>query len=181
MMSRSDSPWYPTARLFRQQTDGDWGGVFREIGAAVMDELAKQKTVPPPGRLAQPEVPISWGELIDKITILEIKVERLPTEQSRLNARTELKALAKTAGVALATKPDIHALKDRLRLVNEALWEVEDALREKEAAGDFGNAFVQLARAVYRHNDDRAAIKREINLALQSALIEEKSYKDYHA
>ena len=125
-----------------------------------------------------PEVPVSWGELIDKITILEIKVTRLPTEQARLNAAKELTLLREIAGPVLAD-PETAALAGKLKTLNEALWEIEDRIRDHERSGNFDSDFVALARSVYKHNDARGRMKREINLALGSGLIEEKSYPSY--
>lgn len=131
--------------------------------------------VPP---TATPQIPISWGELIDKITILEIKTERLPTPEARTNAETELHLLREIAGAALDSS-EAGRLAARLKALNENLWEIEDRIRDHERAGDFGANFVELARAVYRHNDERGRVKREINLTLGSSLIEEKSYPLY--
>ena len=125
-----------------------------------------------------PHVPTSWGELIDKITILEIKVERLSTEQARANAAKELALLREIAKPALAGK-EISALVARLKSVNETLWEIEDRIRDHERSGTFDEAFIGLARSVYKRNDERGQVKRALNLALGSALIEEKSYKPY--
>ena len=125
-----------------------------------------------------PHVPASWGEVIDKITILEIKVARLPAEAARANAAKELKLLSDIAGPVLA-KPEIAALAARLKALNETLWEIEDSIREHERAANFDAAFIALARAVYHRNDERGRIKRELNLVLGSALIEEKSYLPY--
>jgi len=125
-----------------------------------------------------PHIPISWGELIDKITILEIKVERLGADTARANAAKELLLLREIAGAALA-HPPMQALVARLKALNERLWEIEDRIRDHERAGDFGADFVGLARSVYKANDERGAIKREINVALGSGLIEEKSYPSY--
>lgn len=125
--------------------------------------------------IANPSVPISWGELLDKISILEIKHERIADLGARANVLREHGALNEVAGGVLRD-PAITRLFRSLKSVNETLWEVEDAIREEEARGSFGSRFVRLARAVYRRNDERAAIKREINLALESELIEEKSY-----
>lgn len=125
-----------------------------------------------------PQVPLSWGELIDKITILEIKVTRLPAEQARLNAAKELTLLREIAGPVLAA-PETAALAARLKALNEALWEIEDRIRDHERSGNFDAGFVELARSVYRHNDERGRMKRDINLALGSGLIEEKSYPSY--
>ncbi|HKB96188.1 MAG TPA: DUF6165 family protein [Rhizomicrobium sp.] len=130
-------------------------------------------TIPP-----IPQVPISWGELIDKITILEIKVERLSIEQARANVAKELGLLREIAGPALANG-ETRALMARLKALNEALWEIEDRIRDHERLGDFGAGFVELARAIYKRNDERGVVKRELNLALGSGLIEEKSYKPY--
>jgi len=132
-------------------------------------------TIPAP---ALPQVPISWGELIDKITILEIKVERLSTDEAKANAAKELGLLREIAGPVLAGGKT-GALVARLKTLNEALWEIEDRIRDHERLGDFGADFIELARAVYKRNDERGAVKREVNLALGSQLIEEKSYKPY--
>lgn len=123
-----------------------------------------------------PRVPISWGELLDKISILEIKVARLPTAQARANADKELAMLRDIAAPALA---QIAPLAAQLKSLNEALWDIEDKIRDHERAGDFGEDFIALARSVYQTNDRRGAVKRQINLVLGSALIEEKGYKPY--
>ena len=125
-----------------------------------------------------PSVPVSWGEVIDKITILQIKVERLESQSARANATKELGLLSGIAGPVLA-RGDIAPMVARLKTVNQALWEIEDDIRDCERAGDFGLRFVELARAVYHTNDRRAALKREVNVALGSALVEEKSYAAY--
>jgi len=125
-----------------------------------------------------PHVPTSWGELIDKITILEIKVERLESEAARSNAAKELELLREIAGPVLA-RGQTAELVERLKELNQALWEIEDQIREHERAGIFDAAFIALARSVYKTNDARGAVKRELNLALGSGLIEEKSYKPY--
>jgi hypothetical protein len=125
-----------------------------------------------------PHVPASWGEVIDRITILEIKVTRLATEAARANAARELALLDGIARPVLA-KAEIATMVAQLKTLNQALWDIEDSIREHERAGDFGPSFVELARAVYHRNDERGAIKRALNLALDSALIEEKSYRPY--
>ena len=127
-----------------------------------------------------PFVPVSWGELIDKITILQIKHERIADPRARANVDRELAMLRRIAVGAIGRRP-MSTLIGQLRGVNEALWEIEDSIREREEGGDFGRDFVQLARSVYRKNDQRAAIKREINERLGSALIEEKSYAGCHS
>lgn len=190
-LNRKDSPWYPTMRLFRQKTHGAWKGVFEtihaELGELVERTLPAGRAVPehlaPDIRpaLATPEVPVSWGELIDKLTILKIKVERLPPGNGRENVRRELKLLAARAEPAFQSSGGLDNLVERLSAVNVALWEIEDRIREKEAADTFDADFIALARAVYKNNDERARLKREINTLLASELIEEKSYASYKA
>ena len=124
-------------------------------------------------------VPVSWGELLDKITILEIKQERLDDPAKRANVSAELQALTAVRDETRTLPDDAAALIAGLRTVNTELWEIEDAIRLCEAAGDFGDRFIQLARSVYFTNDRRAALKRSLNVLLDSELIEEKSYQDY--
>lgn len=124
-----------------------------------------------------PRIPVSWGELVDKVTILEIKVRRLASEAARANVRKELDLLAAMLTGDVAAK--VSALKGRLTAVNERLWAIEDDIRVKESRAEFDAAFIELARAVYIENDERAAIKREINVLLSSQLTEEKSYAPY--
>ena len=122
-------------------------------------------------------VPISPGELLDKITILMIKVERLTDPQQRQNVKTELNLL-QTARAQLNTE-ETGALFDALKTVNEQLWQIEDDIRDCEREDDFGDKFIGLARSVYHNNDERARLKREINERLGSEILEEKSYKKY--
>lgn len=124
-----------------------------------------------------PTVPVSWGELLDKISILEIKRERIVRADARANVMNEHRLLSKFGDVALRSD-GVAPLFATLKAVNEDLWEIEDAIREQEAAGTFGAEFISLARAVYHRNDERAAIKRAINVKMGSDLIEEKSYAD---
>ena len=129
-------------------------------------------------KIGTPVVPISWGELIDKITILEIKDLKIDSITANKNIRKELKHLLDIAN--LNNMPEnIKSLKTELKNVNLRLWDVEDSIREKELAGEFDKAFIELARSVYRLNDVRAKTKQSINLILQSELVEEKSYKDF--
>lgn len=125
--------------------------------------------------------PISHGELIDKITILEIKSEQIVDPAKLVNVRKELDLLAEVWRNDAAAAIDIRDARARLKQVNQSLWDIEDRIRLKEKAQAFDAEFIELARAVYFQNDDRAAIKREINLALGSQLIEEKSYQNYKA
>jgi len=126
-----------------------------------------------------PSVPVSWGELIDKVTILEIKVHRLSSETARANVRKELDLLVAIMASADGVASRVAGLKRRLTEVNERLWDIEDSIRMKESRGEFDDGFIHLARSVYIENDERAAIKREINALLSSQLTEEKSYAPY--
>ncbi|KEF29780.1 MAG: hypothetical protein EP339_08805 [Gammaproteobacteria bacterium] len=127
------------------------------------------------------KVPVSFGEVLDKITILEIKSERIKDEAKLKNVRLELDELSETWNEAVADQSAIAELREQLKAVNEELWVIEDDIRDQEAAQDFGSRFIELARAVYVTNDKRAAIKKEVNLALGSRFVEEKSYQDYTA
>ena len=122
---------------------------------------------------------ISAGELIDKITILEIKAERIVDPDKLANVHRELRSLAATREDALTTSKELDDLTAELRRINERLWEIEDDIRACERSGDFGDRFIELARAVYRTNDRRAAAKRSINELLGSELVEEKDYAAY--
>ena len=124
------------------------------------------------------ETPVSWGELIDKITILEIKAERIEDAAKVANVARELALLNERRALAPASAV-IEKLTDDLRTVNTELWVIEDDIRDCERAKDFGARFIELARAVYHTNDRRAALKRQINDALGSGIVEEKSYKAY--
>ncbi len=124
-------------------------------------------------------VEIAPGELIDRITILEIKAERIADSAKRGNVRVELQTLTDVRAAAIPPDGEIDRLAATLKSVNEALWKIEDDIRECDRDGDFGPRFVELARAVYRTNDRRAELKRAINLHLGSRLVEEKSYKPY--
>ena len=126
-----------------------------------------------------PHVPVSWGELVDKKTILEIKAERLRAPQAQANARRELALLA-AAMDALEPRPTgLDDLQAALREVNRRLWDLEDAIRGKEARQTFDAAFIDAARGIYRTNDERARLKREINTLLRSGIVEEKQYESY--
>jgi hypothetical protein len=121
-------------------------------------------------------VPVSFGELVDKISILRIKSERIPNPEKLGNVRTELQLLETARLGCLIGNSDIDELEKALRDVNERLWHVEERIRDCEGRADFGPAFVELARAVYKANDVRAALKRRINEVSGSPLIEEKHY-----
>ena len=124
-------------------------------------------------------VPVSHGELIDKITILEIKAAHMRDAGKLANVRAELDLLNTNWSANAASKIDIVAERAQLKAVNEALWDIEDRIRLQEKAQAFDAEFVELARSVYFRNDERAAIKRAINVKLGSQLVEEKSYESY--
>jgi hypothetical protein len=125
------------------------------------------------------KVPISPGELLDKITILRIKSKRMTEPLQLLNVRRELEALQATWSGSQFAAAAIGAEIEALMTVNERLWVIEDEIRDKERARAFDAEFIRLARAVYLENDARAAIKRRINLQLGSSIVEEKSYSSY--
>ena len=124
-------------------------------------------------------VPVSPGELLDKITILRIKQVRIPDALKLANVKLELALLAQSWRDWGGTAQDVALDERALQNVNERLWDIEDRIRDKEAKQSFDRDFIELARAVYLANDERAAIKKRINLQLGSRLIEEKSYKQY--
>jgi predicted RNA-binding protein with EMAP domain len=124
-------------------------------------------------------VPISWGELVDKITILEIKMDRIRNVNKQENINKELQALRIIFDESCSEPEMIRQLKAQLLEVNEKLWEIEDNIRKCEKEKDFSQRFIDLARAVYMTNDQRSVLKREINKTLKSELFEEKSYEDY--
>jgi hypothetical protein len=174
-LSGADSPWYPSMRVYRQPAAGDWAAVFRQV----RDDLAARTGVRPTAPAGTISIPVSPGELLDKLVICRIKAGRI-TDPDRLhNVRTELGVLEAARAGAIPDSPGLADLVERLAAVNERLWETEDALRECERARDFGPGFVALARSVYRTNDERARLKREINMRLGSGLFEEKSYARY--
>jgi transcriptional regulator of nitric oxide reductase len=124
-------------------------------------------------------IPISPGELLDKITILQIKSERIADPAKVANVRTELEMLDAVWRQAVGDDDEINALTVELKTINEALWEIEDDIRDEERTKRFGERFIELARAVYVINDDRANAKKQVNLHLNSSIVEEKSYQDY--
>lgn len=124
-------------------------------------------------------IPVSVGEIMDKITILEIKAERILDAEKLANVTAELDTLRPLVTHDALNTASIKALVAELKDINEALWDIEDDIREREYAKDFGEAFIALARAVYVTNDKRAEVKKQINLATGSTLIEEKSYENY--
>ena len=123
--------------------------------------------------------PVSYGEILDKITILEIKAIKIKNEQKCKNVKYELNILLQTWNEHVKQSNDLDNLKERLKQVNQSLWDIEDNIRIKESKNQFDNEFIQIARSVYYENDKRAEVKKEINLFLGSELVEEKSYEKY--
>jgi hypothetical protein len=163
-----DTPWYPSVRLHRQHRAGDWDSAVLSACAALAPPTA------PARRMVA--TPIGVGELIDKLTILDIKAEKIRDPERRANVLHEWRLLAE-AVQGLTLDPALTSdLVARLATVNRELWEVEDALRLCEKAGRFDDDFVALARSVYRLNDERAALKRSLNRVTGSDVVEEKSY-----
>jgi len=126
--------------------------------------------------MSELQVPVSFGELLDKISILEIKSERMQDVGKLANVRRELTALQRAWAGHPAAARDVAGLRAELKAVNGQLWDIEDAIRLKEQAQAFDDDFVTLARSVYQRNDERARIKKQLNLALGSSYVEEKSY-----
>ena len=180
--------WYPSMRLFRQRERGNWQEVLQRVAEAVQHAVvgaAISSAEVPPREPVLPQVPvqqqtimvpISLGELIDKITILRIKVVHLSGLPLQ-HVRRELTALEQTLEqLNLVIDP---MLIERLQEVNQDLWLIEDQIRDQERQKRFGETFVRLARSVYQQNDRRAAIKKEINGTYGSVIVEEKSYQSY--
>ena len=169
MTDRTDCPWYPTMRLFRQSRRGAWSNVFERMASELQQMLTAR------ARLVV-RTPCSIGELIDKITILRIKAERIADAGKLANVHRELSLLETIVSEEGLTGAALEPIVDKLAEVNARLWDVEDALRICERDNDFGPRFVALARSVYAINDQRAALKRAVNNLFGSALMEEKSY-----
>jgi hypothetical protein len=170
LRGRDDSPWYPTLRLFRQTRRSVWSDVFAAMAAELETLVASR------GAARTIDIPGAVGELIDKIAILRIKERRIDDPEKLANVRRELALLTAKRDESGLARTDLAPLEAELATVNERLWDVEDEIRLCEKAGDFGERFVALARAVYVVNDRRSAIKREINRRCNSAIVEEKHY-----
>jgi hypothetical protein len=160
-------------RLFRQTGPGQWEDVFRRIAEALRRRIAE------PAELRPITVEIAPGELIDRITILEIKSERITDAAERHHVGTELALLVAARDRAVPGSAELAGLTAELKAVNEALWQIEGEIRQCEREEDFGPRFVALARSVHCTNDRRADLKRQINELLGSRLIEQKSYTSY--
>ena len=125
------------------------------------------------------QVPVSPGEVLDKITILEIKSERISDVGKLANVKRELELLQSSWRQSVVEDDTVRRIHDELKTINEALWEIEDDIRDKERAREFDQVFIDLARSVYVTNDQRANAKKELNIYLGSEIVEEKSYQDY--
>jgi hypothetical protein len=192
MARREDTPWYPTARLFRQTRRDCWDDVFARIASDLAQLVARKKAAAnrapsmssPADDSAQADrgvtlVPISFGELIDKITILKIKAQRIHDPAKADNISNELQRLTGARDRLAIAGNDIERLEEELKRVNESLWEIEDQIRDCEREKNFGPRFVELARSIYRTNDRRAELKRKLNEQAGSSIVEEKSYSRY--
>jgi tetratricopeptide (TPR) repeat protein len=185
---REDSPWYPNARLFRQSQRGDWTELFDRVTARLNSVISGESLALWPlsqaaqhisGISSNIQVPVSIGELFDKMTILEIKALRITDRRKLANVEKELAVIGALADASVKLGDDGLKCLDELREVNSRLWDIEDAIREHESRQDFGERFIELARSVYKNNDRRALLKRKLNELTGSELIEEKSYADY--
>lgn len=177
LYGRQDSIWYPSARLYRQQTPGDWTELLSRVARDVGERVSPQPVAG--DHRTAPMVPISIGELLDKLSILEIKSARVQDTAKRVNIEHERAALATVADGLGLQGAEIERLRADLMSVNKSLWDIEDEIRDCERRKDFGERFVELARSVYRTNDARARLKAQINSLCGSTLIEEKTYLAY--
>ena len=178
--------WYPSVRLFRQRERGNWDEVMERVAIALKEHFGSSSMPTEPAPTPQPAIktepiqnilaPISLGELIDKITILQIKTQHLKGAALD-NVKKELESLETTQN-DLQLNIDTTLIQ-RLKEINQTLWQIEDDIRDQERQKNFGDTFIRLARSVYQQNDRRAAIKKEINTTYGSAFVEEKSYQQY--
>lgn len=171
LYQREDSIWYPSLHLFRQSKPGDWAELLERVAAEVQNRAATAAGI-------SPVAPVPVGELLDKISILAIKRERITDAKKQENVEKEYQALVATSET-LALPEEVKPLLAQIKIVNETLWDIEDEIRDCEAKSDFGSRFVELARSVYKQNDKRAALKAEINRLSNSSLREEKFHKPY--
>ena len=171
MLDRTDSPWYPTMTLYRQEVRDDWTTVFR----AITDDLAKLRELER-RTIGHILIPGSVGELFDRITILTIKAKHIKDPDRLHNVNHELGLLRSVEATCGSLGPEVLQLVSELQSINERLWAVEDELRACERRQAFGEEFIRLARAVYKTNDQRAAVKKRINILCGSQIIDEKSY-----
>ncbi len=173
LRDRDDTPWYPSMRLFRQTELGAWGPVFTRMAEQLQCLAAAGD------RDSLIQIEVSPGELLDRLTILQIKSERIAVVEKRARALAELAQLQRIREQRLPILEELARLEAELKHVNLAIWEVEDEVRLCERNEDFGERFVALARSVYRNNDKRAALKKQVNALLGSPLDEQKSHPAY--
>lgn len=174
MIDKKETPWYPNATLFRQENHGDWISVIDNVKKTLSHYIEQKKK-----KSDVVAAEISIGELIDKITILQLKNKYITDEEKLINIRKEFDVLCETRDTKVPQCKELDQLTHQLLHVNQLLWDIEDAIRDKERNKAFDDEFIQLARSVYVTNDERCAIKRKINLILGSNLVEEKSYAAY--
>lgn len=174
MRDRTDTPWYSAMKLFRQTTYGEWESVFNTIKNELAQLLHQRRKA---SDIVTAE--ISIGELIDKITILQLKTKYISDKEKLKNIMTELNALNATRNACVPACPELDALTQQLYEVNQRLWDIEDICRTKERTKKFDEEFIKVTRSVYVNNDERCAIKRKINTLMGSRLVEEKSYAAY--
>lgn len=182
---REDTPWYPSLRLFRQEQDGNWAGVVGRMAGELAALAAQRGPCLPttPGRPSKtaPEAgivmaPLAPGDLLDRIAILEVKAERIGNAAKQTNVLRELGLLREAREAAGLDWGGVAGLEQELRVLHARLWDAEDTFRGCEKREEFGPAFTAAARVVIAHNTRRAELKRAINLALGSCLLEEKAY-----
>jgi hypothetical protein len=173
-------------RVFRQPARGDWATVFEQMQRALRQRLEsprgldkERRPQPSAAENAPVRIAVSAGELIDKITILEIKAAQFTDAGKLRHVGRELELLAAARDRAIRPSARLSELTGQLKSVNAKLWRIEDAIRGCERQQDFGARFIELARSVYRCNDRRFELKRDINQLVGSSLVEEKSYKPY--
>jgi tetratricopeptide (TPR) repeat protein len=174
LLERNDSPWYPTAKLFRQTSRGHWNDVFERMAQA-LEVVLRESAI---GCASPILIPGSVGDLIDRLTILEIKSEKISDDAKLANVAYELDLLRDLMKSKGFSGTQLDELAIALKTTNLALWGIEDRIRHCEAREDFGQEFIELARSVYKENDRRANLKRQINTLCGSRIVEEKSYDD---
>ncbi|QOV91688.1 glycosyltransferase family 9 protein [Humisphaera borealis] len=176
LSGRADSPWYPTMRLFRQQVLGDWTTVIDEVIRALGTWTHSGRPPAANPTAVRPLVPVSAGELVDRLTILRIKVSRLTDPAARDNVASELALLERIAGDALPASAELATLTSELAATNQQLWDTENDFHTAHANGVDGDPFLNAARGVIQINTRRSDLKRRISLLCGSELIEEKQY-----
>lgn len=172
LLEGEENPWYPTMRVFRQVRRGVWSDVFAEIYVQLLTLLKRSVAT-------FPLIPVSWGELIDKMTVLEIREKNISDCYELKNIKNEQLLLNQALEKISVADIELMNLKSTLKIVNQALWDIENQIRKKEADQSFDEQFIELARSVYRLNDERFRIKNEIDLVIASEIVEEKGVCSY--